>query len=196
MIRKAEIKRKTKETDITLKFSADGSGKAKIDTGVGFFNHMLEGFTRHGLFDMTLTCRGDLEVDCHHTIEDCGIVLGRAIKEAAGDKAGIRRFGDMTLPMDDALILAAVDLSGRAYLNFNVTFSQERCGDMETSMAAEFFRSVSNEAGMNIHILKLAGENDHHIMEAAFKAFAKALSKALQKDPGIEGVLSTKESLD
>ncbi|MCR4908944.1 MAG: imidazoleglycerol-phosphate dehydratase HisB [Lachnospiraceae bacterium] len=195
MGRTAEIKRTTKETDITARFSVDGSGKGEIDTGVGFFNHMLEGFTRHGFFDLALSCTGDLEVDCHHTIEDCGLVLGRAIKEASGDKAGIVRFGSMILPMDDALILCAVDFSGRAYLNFDVSFTQEGCGDMETAMAKEFFRAVSNEAGMNIHIVKLAGENDHHIMEAAFKAFAKALAAALQKDPRIEGVLSTKESL-
>ncbi len=195
MERRAEITRKTKETDIMAEFLIDGSGESRIDTGVGFFNHMLEGFSRHGFFDLTLTCKGDLGVDCHHTIEDCGIVLGRAIREAAGNKEGIRRFGHTILPMDDALVLCAVDFSGRAFLNFDISFTRERVGEMDTDMAKEFFRALSAEAGMNLHLVKLAGENDHHIMEAAFKACARALDDALRLDGRIEGVLSTKGSL-
>ncbi len=192
MSRRAEIKRKTKETDISLSLDLDGSGKSGIDTGDGFFDHMLEGFARHGFFDLELKCRGDLNVDCHHTIEDCGIVLGQAIKEALSDKAGIKRFGYFVLPMDEALILTSIDLSGRPYLSFDVDFNTERCGDMDTEMAREFFYAVSYGAGMALHIKKLDGMNDHHIMEAAFKSFAKALSEAVSKDERIDGVLSTK----
>ncbi|MCI5510276.1 MAG: imidazoleglycerol-phosphate dehydratase HisB [Eubacterium sp.] len=189
------VKRDTKETKISLKLNIDGSGKSSLDTGIGFFNHMLDGFSRHGFFDLDVSVKGDLDVDCHHTIEDTGIVLGTAIKEALGDKAGIRRYGSMILPMDEALVLCAVDLSGRPYLQYHAEFTVPRVGDMDTEMAKEFFYAVSYAAGMNLHIKVLDGTNNHHIMEAMFKAFAKALDEATQEDPRIKGVLSTKGSL-
>ena len=189
------VKRDTKETKISLKLNIDGSGKSSLDTGIGFFNHMLDGFSRHGFFDLDVSVKGDLNVDCHHTIEDTGIVLGTAIKEALGDKAGIRRYGSMILPMDEALVLCAVDLSGRPYLQYHAEFTVPKVGDMDTEMAKEFFYAVSYAAGMNLHIKVLDGTNNHHIMEAMFKAFAKALDEATQEDPRIKGVLSTKGSL-
>lgn len=192
MSRTGEIKRKTKETDITCTLELDGSGKSDIDTGVGFFDHMLEGFAKHGLFDLTLKCSGDLKVDCHHTIEDTGIVLGQAIKEALSDKSGIKRFGYFILPMDEALVLTSIDLSGRPYLSFDMDFNTERCGEMDTEMCREFFYAVSYSAEMALHIRKLSGMNDHHIMEAAFKSFAKSLCEAVSFDQRISGVLSTK----
>ena len=195
MDRSASISRDTLETKIRCTLNLDGSGKADVRTGVGFFDHMLSGFARHGLFDLQLVCKGDLEVDCHHTIEDCGIVLGTAIRNALGDKAGIRRYGQCLLPMDESLVLCAVDLSGRPYLVYNADFSSERVGSMDTQMAKEFFYAVSYSAAMNLHIKKMYGENDHHIMEAMFKSFAKALDMAVQKDPRIEDVLSTKGTL-
>ena len=189
------VKRDTKETKISVKLNVDGSGKSSLDTGIGFFNHMLDGFSRHGFFDLDVSVKGDLDVDCHHTIEDTGIVLGTAIKETLGDKAGIRRYGSMILPMDEALVLCAVDLSGRPYLQYHAEFTVPRVGDMDTEMAKEFFYAVSYAAGMNLHIKVLDGTNNHHIMEAMFKAFAKALDEATQEDPRIKGVLSTKGSL-
>ena len=189
------VKRDTKETKISLKLNIDGSGKSSLDTGIGFFNHMLDGFSRHGFFDLDVSVKGDLDVDCHHTIEDTGIVLGTAIKETLGDKAGIRRYGSMILPMDEALVLCAVDLSGRPYLQYHAEFTVPKVGDMDTEMAKEFFYAVSYAAGMNLHIKVLDGTNNHHIMEAMFKAFAKALDEATQEDPRIKGVLSTKGSL-
>ncbi|MGN0322343.1 MAG: imidazoleglycerol-phosphate dehydratase HisB [Oliverpabstia sp.] len=189
------VKRDTKETKISVKLNVDGSGKSSLDTGIGFFNHMLDGFSRHGFFDLDVSVKGDLDVDCHHTIEDTGIVLGTAIKEALGDKAGIRRYGSMILPMDEALVLCAVDLSGRPYLQYHAEFTVPRVGDMDTEMAKEFFYAVSYAAGMNLHIKVLDGTNNHHIMEAMFKAFAKALDEATQEDTRIKGVLSTKGSL-
>lgn len=189
------VKRDTKETKISLKLNIDGSGKSSLDTGIGFFNHMLDGFSRHGFFDLDVSVKGDLNVDCHHTIEDTGIVLGTAIKEALGEKAGIRRYGSMILPMDETLVLCAVDLSGRPYLQYHAEFTVPRVGDMDTEMAKEFFYAVSYAAGMNLHIKVLDGTNNHHIMEAMFKAFAKALDEATQEDPRIKGVLSTKGSL-
>ena len=192
MDRRAEINRKTKETDISCVLLLDGSGKADIDTGIGFFDHMLDGFTRHGLFDLELKCRGDLNVDCHHSIEDCGIVLGQAIKEAVGEKKGIKRYGSFILPMDEALILTAVDLSGRPYFFFDLEFKEAKCGDMDTEMAREFFYAVSYSAAMNLHIKEISGSNSHHIMEAAFKSFAKSLDTATSFDERIGGVLSTK----
>ena len=191
----ASCKRTTKETDIELTINLDGQGKNQIDTGIPFFDHMLDGFARHGLFDLTVSVKGDTEVDSHHTIEDTGIVLGTAIKEALGDKAGIRRYGSMILPMDETLVLCGIDLSGRPYLNFDGEFTAERLGDMDTEMAREFFYAVSYAAGMNLHIKVLNGTNNHHIMEAMFKAFAKALDQATQMDERIQGVLSTKGSL-
>ena len=195
MGRSSEITRKTKETDITCRLDLDGSGKAEIYTGIGFFDHMLNGFARHGFFDLTLSCEGDLFVDCHHTIEDCGIVLGEAIREALGDKAGITRFGSSLLPMDETLIQCAIDLSGRPYLVFNETFDVERVGSFDTEMVKEFFYAVSYSAGMNLHIDQIHGENAHHIIEGTFKAFGRALSEAVSMDPRVHGVLSTKGSL-
>ena len=192
MIRSTTISRKTKETDINLILNLDGTGKSDIHTGIGFFDHMLEGFARHGFFDLKLKVVGDLQVDGHHTIEDTGIVLGQAIKEALGDKAGISRFGSFILPMDDALVLCAIDLSGRPYLNFDVTFLAERVGDMDCELAREFFYAVSYSAGMNLHLKLLNGMNTHHIMEAIFKAFGKALDQAVKMDERITDVLSTK----
>lgn len=189
------VQRNTKETKIALSLDIDGQGKANLDTGIGFFDHMLDGFARHGFFNLDVKVEGDLEVDSHHTIEDTGIVLGTAIKEAVGDKAGIKRFGSMILPMDETLALCAVDLSGRPYLNFNTSFTVPKIGDMDTEMAREFFYAVSYAAGMNLHIKVLDGSNNHHIMEAIFKAFAKALDEATQSDQRIQGVLSTKGSL-
>ena len=195
MSRTAEIRRTTRETDIKCTFSIDGSGSGERDTGIGFFDHMLDGFARHGLFDLNMECQGDTFVDGHHTVEDCGIVLGEAIKQALGDKAGIRRFGHSFVPMDDALVLCAVDLSGRPYLAWDAAFTADSIGSMDTQLAKEFFYAVSYSAGMNIHVKVISGENDHHIMEAMFKAFARALDMATVTDPRIEGVLSTKGSL-
>ena len=195
MARTATIKRKTKETDIALSLDLDGKGKGRIETEIGFFNHMLEGFAKHGFFDLTVSVHGDLEVDGHHTVEDTGIVLGQAIKEAVGNKAGIKRFGSFLLPMDDALCLCAIDLCGRPYLNFECTFNTERVGELETELVKEFFYAVSYSAGMNIHIKMLSGENAHHMIEAIFKAFGKALDEATCKDERITDVLSTKGSL-
>ena len=191
-MRKAEVERNTLETKIKVEFNIDGCGKSEIDTGIGFFNHMLEGFTKHGLFDLKVKLDGDLDVDCHHSIEDCGIVLGQAIKEAVGDKKSIKRFGYFILPMDDALALVSIDLGGRPYLDFDCDFSVEKCGDMETAMVREFFYAVSYSAMMNIHVKMLSGVNAHHMIEAIFKAFAKALDQATTIDERILGVSSTK----
>lgn len=195
MDRTTTITRKTEETDITLTLNLDGTGDGIIDTGIGFFDHMLKGFSKHGFFNLSCTCRGDLIVDGHHTIEDVGIVLGTAIQKAVGDKKGIKRFGNFILPMDDALCLCAVDLSGRPYLSYEAEFQFEKIGYMETEMIREFFYAVSYTAGMNIHIKMLSGSNDHHIAEAMFKAFAKALDEAVTIDNRIEDVLSTKGTL-
>ena len=194
-IRQATVKRKTSETDISLFLRLDGSGEADVDTGIGFFDHMLKSFAKHGLFDLKLKVTGDLIVDCHHTIEDVGIVLGEAIKEALGDKRSIRRYGDIILPMDESLILCAIDLSGRPFLVFDSTFTADSVGYFDTEMVREFFYAVSYSAGMNLHIRKITGDNDHHIIEGMFKAFAKALDEATMKDPRIKAVLSTKGSL-
>ncbi len=194
--RDAVINRKTKETDINMEFVIDGTGKAQIETGIGFFNHMLESFVRHGFFDMKLSVKGDLYVDSHHTVEDTGIVLGQAIKSALGDKQGIKRYGSFILPMDETLILCAIDLSGRPYLAFDLDLTIDRVGYLETELIREFFYAISYSAGMNLHIKKLNGENNHHIIEAAFKAFSKALDEACTIDERIQGVLSTKGSID
>ena len=195
MSRNASVNRKTKETNISMKLNIDGAGKSNIQTGIGFFDHMLEGFTKHGFFDMDLHIDGDLHVDGHHTVEDCGIVLGLAIKEAIGDKAGICRYGYFILPMDEVLVLCAVDLCGRPYLSFDAEFTVERVGELETELIKEFFYAVSYSASMNLHIKVLTPGNNHHMIEAMFKAFAKALDRATGKDPRIEDVLSTKGSL-
>lgn len=191
----AKLTRKTNETDITLTLNLDGKGKSKVNSGVGFFNHMLEGFAKHGFFDLELNCSGDLNVDCHHTIEDCGIVLGNAIKEAIGDKKGIKRFGSFILPMDETLVLCAIDLSGRPYLQFDGDFTGERVGDMDTEMVKEFFYAISYTAGMNLHLKVLTPGNNHHMIEAMFKAFARALDEATSYDNRISDVMSTKGSL-
>ncbi|MDD6192415.1 MAG: imidazoleglycerol-phosphate dehydratase HisB [Lachnospiraceae bacterium] len=190
-----KVSRKTKETDIELSINIDGSGKSDIKTGIGFFDHMLDGFARHGLFDLNVSISGDLAVDCHHTIEDCGIVLGTAIKKALGNKAGIRRYGSCILPMDETLVLCAIDLSGRPYLDFDDKFTVERIGYMDTEMVREFFYAISYSAGMNLHIQVLKSGNNHHMAEAMFKAFAKALDEATVKDPRIIDILSTKGTL-
>lgn len=194
-IRQATVNRKTAETDISLYLKLDGKGDADVDTGIGFFDHMLKSFAKHGLFDLKIKVTGDLIVDCHHTIEDVGIVLGEAIKQALGDKKSIRRYGDIILPMDEALILCAIDLSGRPYLVFDSTFSSDSVGYFDTQMVKEFFYAVSYSAGMNLHIRKISGENDHHVIEGMFKAFAKALDEAAIKDSRIKTILSTKGSL-
>lgn len=195
MERTAEYIRKTKETDIKINLNIDGTGKADIDTGIGFFDHMLDGFARHGFFDLDVKVEGDLVVDCHHTIEDTGIVLGNAIRKALKNKKGIKRFGSCILPMDETLVLCAVDLSGRPYLVFDGEFTVERVGYMDTEMVKEFFYAVSYAAGMNLHIRVLSGGNNHHMIEAMFKAFARALDEATGYDPRITDVLSTKGSL-
>ncbi len=195
MNRTAEIERSTKETQISISLNLDGVGKTTLNTGVGFFNHMLDGFARHGLFDLAVCVDGDLHVDCHHTVEDTGIVLGKAIKEAVGDKKGIRRYGSCILPMDDALVLCAVDLSGRPYYSSDVVFTAERIGEFDTEMVKEFFYAISYNAEMNLHFKCLSGTNNHHICEAMFKAFAKALDAATTYDERITDVLSTKGSL-
>lgn len=195
MKRTASLTRNTKETQISLTLCLDGSGSGDIATGVGFFDHMLNGFARHGLFDLTCHVKGDLEVDCHHTIEDTGIVLGQAIREAAGDKKGMVRFGSCILPMDEALVLCSLDLSGRPYYASDAVFPTERVGDMDTQMVKEFFYALSYSAGMNLHFKLLSGENSHHMIEGMFKACAKALDMAVALDPRIADVLSTKGSL-
>ena len=195
MSRTATIERNTKETKIRVTLELDGTGKGEINTGIGFFDHMLEGFTRHGLFDLKAMCQGDLQVDSHHSIEDMGIVLGTAIKEALGDKKGIVRYGSCMLPMDETLAMCVIDLSGRPYLVFDAPFKGEMVGGMDTQMAREFFYAVSYASGMNLHLKVLYGENDHHMMEALFKAFAKALDAATRFDPRITDVLSTKGTL-
>lgn len=195
MNRVAEINRKTKETNITVSLNLDGTGKSEIFTGIGFFNHMLEGFSRHGFFDLTCRVEGDLHVDGHHTVEDTGIVLGQAIARALGNKKGICRYGSFILPMDDALALCAVDLCGRPYLGFDCVFPVAQVGELDTQLVREFFYAVSYSAGMNLHIRMLDGINAHHMIEAMFKAFAKALDQAVGFDPRISDVLSTKGSL-
>ncbi len=195
MNRTATVTRKTRETAISVSIDIDGSGKTDINTGIGFFDHMLNGFARHGLFDLIVSCDGDLEIDCHHSIEDTGIVLGEAIAKALGDKSGIVRYGSFMLPMDESLIMCAVDLSGRPYFVYDVDYIGEKCGEMDTQMAREFFYAVSYSAGMNLHLKKFYGYNDHHVMEASFKAFARALDAATRIDPRVAGVPSTKGSL-
>ena len=195
MARKAEISRNTKETQIEMSLNIDGTGKSEISTGIGFFDHMLEGFAKHGFFDLNVKINGDLQVDSHHTVEDCGIVLGNAIKEAIGDKAGIKRYGSFILPMDETLVMCAIDLCGRPYLNFDCEFTVPKVGYLDTELVREFFYAVSYSAGMNLHIKKLDGINNHHMIEAIFKAFAKALDEATSFDERVKGVLSTKGSL-
>lgn len=195
MERIASCARKTKETDITLTLNLDGQGKTDIQTGIGFLDHMLDGFARHGLFDLELNVTGDLHVDCHHTIEDTGIVLGTAIREALGDKAGIRRYGNFLLPMDETLAMCAIDLSGRPYLNYQAEFTCPSLGTMDTEMIREFFYAVSYSAMMNLHLKILDAGNNHHMAEALFKSFGKALDMAVGMEPRIKEAWTTKGKL-
>ena len=195
-MRTATFTRTTKETDIRLTVCLDGSGKTELSTGVGFFDHMLDALSRFAQFDLTLTCAGDLHVDEHHTIEDVGICLGKAIREAMGDRVGIRRVGSAYMPMDEALAFAAIDISGRPYLAYTAEYATLRCGDMGVQMAEEFFRAVAVNAGLTMHLNVLAGRNDHHKLEALFKAFGLALRDAVRVEANIQGVLSTKGALD
>lgn len=196
MSRVAIVERNTKETKIELELNLDGQGNGDISTGIGFFDHMLAGFARHGFFDLKVRIDGDLQVDGHHSVEDCGIVLGQAIKEAVGDKKGMKRFGQCILPMDETLVLCAIDLGGRPWLNFDAKFTTERVGYLETELIHEFFYAVSYSAGMNLHIKVLDGQNNHHIIEAMFKAFARALDEATRLDERITDVMSTKGVLE
>jgi imidazoleglycerol-phosphate dehydratase len=193
--RTATVARNTKETKITVSLNIDGTGKSEINTGIGFFDHMLEGFAKHGLFDLEVNVEGDLNVDGHHTVEDTGIVLGQAIVQAIGDKKGIKRYGNMILPMDESLVLSAIDLCGRPYFVMDAEFSSPMVGDFDTQLVREFFYAVSYSAMMNIHLRVITGINDHHKIEAMFKAFAKSLDEATTIDPRITDVLSTKGAL-
>jgi imidazoleglycerol-phosphate dehydratase len=191
-MRKARVERKTRETDITVDLKLDGSGQAKVKTGIGFLDHMLTSLARHALLDLTLRAKGDLEVDQHHTVEDVGLVLGRALKEALGDKKGIARFGSAAVPMDDALVLAALDLGGRPYLACRLDLKRRRVRDFETELIEEFFRALAQAGAMNLHLRQLEGRNTHHLIEAAFKAVAVALREAARKEARARGVPSTK----
>ncbi len=196
-MRQASLERKTKETDIALSLNLDGRGEARIDTGAGFLDHMLELFARHGRFDLQVTCRGDVRVDDHHSVEDVGIVLGAALASALGEKRGVRRYGSMLLPMDEALALVSLDLSGRAFLGFEVPFATEKIGSFDTQLVKEFFLALTRSAGMTLHVRLLAGENSHHVAEAVFKGFGRALAEAVSADerlgdeiPSTKGVLA------
>jgi imidazoleglycerol-phosphate dehydratase len=195
MGRSASITRKTRETDITVALDLDGTGSTSVETGVPFFDHMLDAFGRHGLFDLSVSAVGDLEIDAHHTVEDVGIVLGQAIAEALADKSGITRFGSATVPMDEALVLAAVDISGRGALYYDVALPIELIGTFDTTLAKEFLTALATNAGVTLHVRSLAGENAHHIIEAAFKATARALAQAVALDARVSGVPSTKGAL-
>jgi len=195
MGRTARVERKTKETVISAELELDGSGRAEIETGMPFFNHMLESFTRHGLFDIRIKAKGDIEVDYHHTVEDVGLALGQAFKDSLGDKQGIRRFGEASCPLDETLAKVVVDISGRPYLSYNVKIRPGRVGDFDTDLPHEFFAAFANQLGMNLHMDVIRGENPHHIIEACFKSFARAMDMATQLDTRIQGVLSTKGSL-
>jgi imidazoleglycerol-phosphate dehydratase len=195
MGRKGKIERKTKETVISVELELDGSGRAEIETGMPFFNHMLESFTRHGFFDIRIKAKGDIEVDYHHTVEDVGLALGQAFKDSLGDKQGIRRFGEASCPLDETLAKVVVDISGRPYLSYNVKIRPGRVGDFDTDLPHEFFAAFANQLGMNLHMDVIRGENPHHIIEACFKSFARAMDMATQLDGRIQGVLSTKGSL-
>ena len=195
MARSAKVERKTKETEISVELDLDGKGNPEVQTGIPFLNHMIEIFTRHGLFDLKVKARGDVEVDYHHTVEDVGLALGQAFKQALGDKQGIRRFGEASVPLDETLARVVVDLSGRPYLAYNVKIRSGRVGDFDTDLPHEFFQAFANQLGMNLHINVTQGENPHHIIEACFKALARAMEGATRIDPRIQGVLSTKGSL-
>ena len=195
MNRTAEITRKTNETEIRVRLNLDGTGVSRVDTGIGFLDHMLAGFCKHGFFDLEAEVKGDLHVDTNHTVEDTGIVFGNALKQALGTREGIVRYGSCILPMDETLVLCALDLSGRPYLRWNAEFEAERLGGLETETIREFFYAVTYSAGMNLHIRQMDGGNSHHVAEAIFKSFGKALDMAVKHDERIGGVLSTKGKL-
>ena len=195
MARTAEVSRKTGETDITIKLDLDGSGACDISTGVPFFDHMLNAFGRHGLFDLTVHAVGDVEVDAHHTVEDTGIVLGQAFDQALGDKSGITRFADVAIAMDESLVQAAVDISGRGQAYCDLPLPTERVGTFDTELAVEFFYAFARDANLTLHVRELEGGNSHHIIEAAFKAVGRAMRFACEPDPRVKGVPSTKGSL-
>ncbi len=190
--RTATITRRTKETDIQLTLALDGQGKSQVDTGIPFLDHMLELFAKHGFFDLTVTARGDLAVDYHHTVEDVGLVLGQAVREALDDKAGIRRFGEATVPLDEALVTTVVDLSGRPFFVYDVRIEQAKIGTFDVELINDFLLALSTQAAMNLHVRMASGRNPHHIVEATFKSLARALDLATQRDPRVTGVLSTK----
>jgi imidazoleglycerol-phosphate dehydratase len=193
--RYAELERKTRETSVAVALRLDGSGRGEIHTGVPFLDHMLQSFARHGFFDLKVDAAGDLHIDDHHTVEDVGIVLGRAFKQALGDRAGIRRFGEATVPLDEALCTAVIDLSGRCYLAYNVAIKEERVGAFQTILVQDFMKALSDEAGMNLHLSLHSGRNPHHVIEATFKALARAMDQATSLEPRLSGVLSTKGTL-
>ncbi len=195
MTRAATVARETGETRIEVTIDLDGTGRVDAETGVGFFDHMLDAFGRHGLFDLTVRCEGDVEVDYHHSVEDVGIVMGQAIRAALGDKAGITRFADVALAMDEALVLGAVDVSGRGQLYWDVDIDADKVGTFDTELGEEFFVGLAREAGITLHLRKIAGTNAHHILEATFKAATRALRLACERDPRVVGVPSTKGSL-
>ncbi len=194
-MRTADLHRKTNETEIHVKLTLDGEGQYHIATGVPFLNHMLELFARHGFFDLTVQATGDVDIDDHHTVEDVGLALGQAFREALGDKKGIRRFGETTVPLDEALVSCVVDLSGRPFLAYNLQIKQEKVGNFSVELIHDFFLAFSNQLAMNLHFNMTQGRNPHHIIEAGFKAFARAMSSAVQYDPRVKGVLSTKGTL-
>jgi imidazoleglycerol-phosphate dehydratase len=193
--RSAEVQRKTRETAVAVALRLDGSGRGEINTGVPFLDHMLDSFTRHGFFDLRINATGDLHIDDHHTVEDVGIVLGRAFRQALGDRSGIRRFGNATVPLDEALCTAVVDISGRAYLAYNLEIREERVGNFQTILVHDFMKAMADETGMNLHLNLHAGRNPHHIVEATFKALARAMDQATAIEPRLSGVLSTKGTL-
>lgn len=195
-MRYSSCERKTNETCIKMSIDIDGSGVSEISTGIGFFDHMLTHVSKHGFMDIRIKAEGDIEVDCHHTVEDVGIVFGKCLNEAIGNKEGIKRYGNAIVPMDESLVLCAVDFSGRPFLNFDAKFTVDRIGDMDTEMFEEFFRAVCTNCGLTLHIKMLDGKNNHHIAEAMFKAFGKAVDMALSYDDRIKGVLSTKGMLE
>ena len=190
--RTATVARRTTETDIRLQLNLDGSGRYQVESGIPFLNHMLEIFTRHGFFDLTLKATGDLDVDHHHTVEDVGLTLGQAFREALGDKAGIRRFGEATVPLDEALVTTVVDLSGRPFFVYEVRIKQAKIGTFDVELIHDFLLALTNQAGMNLHVRMASGRNPHHVVEAVFKSLARALDLATQRDPRVVGVLSTK----
>ena len=193
--RSGTVARTTKETRIQLTLAVDGTGRAQIDTGIPFLDHMLDLFARHGLFDLTVKAAGDLEVDYHHTVEDVGLALGQALRESLGDKTGIRRFGEATVPLDEALVQSVVDLSGRPFFAYEVRLKQAKIGNFDVELIHDFLLALVNQAGMNLHVRMLAGRNPHHVIEATFKGFARALDAATQRDPRVRGIPSTKGTL-